>query len=386
MKKLCILPLFCACALLAGCATPPMPALTPAPTVAPAQLPDAQQTQPLVTAVACDPACPPSALAAQPDFPAELYALLANAALAGQDSVDLPEPVTDEQLDAVRQALLRRSPLFGTLRDVTRGGGNTLRIAYTTDDPAERTEQSARLENAARCVLSRTVAPGQTQLSAALALYKTLAQTVQPDDAAADALAYAYGFLLDQAGIENAVVVADDGSHAWNVLTIGGTSFHCDAQAEAERSGGQALRCFGLSDADVARRYGRESWTAEDGLPRACPESLLPELLDAPSADVDAAGSAVYFTAMEGNPGVYRLDLTNGEVLQTAQFAADSVAVLGGTVYCLRTEDRALCRFDTDGGQLRTALEGTRIASLRRAGDKLLYTREDDPEHAIPLG
>ena len=200
--------------------------------------------------------------------------------------------------------------------------------------------------------------------------------------------AYAYGFLLDQAGIENVVVTAGDGSHAWNVLTIGGVSFHCDVQTEAGLSGGQALTCFGLSDADVARMNGWNTWTTENRALVTCPESLMPELLDAPSADVDASGNAVYFTYMEGIPGVFRLDLATGEVLQAVQDAVDGVAVLGGSVYYLRTEDGALCCFHTEDGQVRTALEGVRVAAMRRVGGELRYVTADDPEqteHAISL-
>ena len=56
MKKLCIVSLLCACALLAGCTAPhlseqfavsdgsiPMPEITPAPTVEPVQQADALQ-------------------------------------------------------------------------------------------------------------------------------------------------------------------------------------------------------------------------------------------------------------------------------------------------------------------------------------------------------
>ena len=417
MKKLCIVSLLCACALLAGCTAPhlseqfavsdgsiPMPEITPAPTVEPVQQADAlQQGQALVADCAYDPACPPSALAAQPEFSLPLYTLLADAVRAGQDSVDLGQAdVPDEQLEAVRTALLSRN-IWGTLGDVTRGQDAQLNLTYSVEGADARAAQAQELDEAAQRLLERCVTPGQTQLSAVLSLYKALAQTVRLDYEAEDAgvygaltqgratdygFAYAYGFLLDQAGIENVVVTAGDGSHAWNVLTIGGVSFHCDVQTEAGLSGGQALTCFGLSDADVARMNGWNTWTAEDRALVTCPESLMPELLNAPSADVDAAGSAVYFTYMEGIPGVFRLDLATGEVLQAVQDAVDGVAVLGGSVYYLRTEDGALCCFHTEDGQVRTALEGVRVAAMRRVGGELRYVTADDPEqteHAISL-
>ena len=310
--------------------------------------------------------------------------------------------VPDEQLEAVRAALLSRN-IWGTLGDVTRGQGAQLNLTYSVEGADARAAQAQELDEAAQRLLERCVTPGQTQLSAALSLYKALAQTVRLDYEAEDAgiygaltqgratdygFAYAYGFLLDQAGIENVVVTAGDGSHAWNVLTIGGVSFHCDVQTEAGLSGGQALTCFGLSDADVARMNGWNTWTAEDRALVTCPESLMPELLDAPSADVDASGNAVYFTYMEGIPGVFRLDLATGEVLQAVEDAVDGVAVLGGSVYYLRTEDGALCCFHTADGQVRTALEGVRVAAMRRVGGELRYVTADDPEqteHAISL-
>lgn len=414
MKKMCIVSLLCACILLTSCTAPhlsesisgdsiPMPDLTPAPTVAPVQQPTAlQQGQALVTDVSYDPECPPSALAAQPDFSMPLYVLLADAVRAGQDSVDLGEmTVTAEQLEIVRHALISRN-VWGTLRDITRAEDGQLNLIYSTEEAEMRTAQVQELDSAVQRLLEQA-ASGQSQLAVALSLYKALAQNVHLDYIAEDmgiygaltqgratdyGFAYAYGFLLDQAGIENVVVTAGDGSHAWNVLTIGEATFHCDVQTEAGLSGGQALTCFGLSDADVARMNGWNTWTAEDHTLITCPESLMPELMGAASADVDAANNAVYFTGMEDMDGVFRLDLATGEVLQAMQDAASGVAVLGSDVYYLRAADSALCCFQTGDGQARNALEGVRVVSMRRVGSELLYVTADDPdgtEHAISM-
>ena len=144
MKKLCIVSLLCACTLLAGCTAPhlseqfavadgsiPMPEITPVPTVEPVQQTDAlQQGQALVSDYAYAPECPPSAQAALPEFSLPLYTLVADAVRAGQDSVDLGETdVSDEQLEAVRAALLSRN-IWGTLGDVTRGQDAQLNLTY----------------------------------------------------------------------------------------------------------------------------------------------------------------------------------------------------------------------------------------------------------------
>ena len=413
MKKMWIAVALCACVLVSGCSAPhlneefhlpdstiPMPEITPVPTVEPVvQESTLPQTQQVVGQITYQPGRVPSAFAGSENFSEALYVMLADSIRAGVDSVDLGAmQVTDAQFETVRQALLSRNP-WGTLSDVTRGEGTQVNITYTVADAAARTAQAQRFDEAAAYVLQSTVQPEYTQLSAALALYKTIAQTVEVDYEAEEAglygalvqgkatdyaIAYAYSFLLDQAGIENVVVTAEDGSHAWNVLTIGETSFHCDVQMEAGLNDGQALQGFGLSDADVARINGWNTWSSENSTLLTCPESLMPELMDAPCADVDAAGDAVYLAQMEGQSGVYRLDLSTGGVLQITGDAVRSLAVLGDDLYYLSETGTLYCH-NISSGQERDALEGVAVQSMSRHGGVLNYVCADGTEGSISL-
>ena len=98
------------------------------------------------------------------------------------------------------------------------------------------------------------------ELSAAISLYKVVAQTVQQDNEAQDCRLYSalvqglaqdssfyaesYSFLLDQIGVENAVVFSEDGEYAWNVLTLDGQSYHwrrADRSGARRRTGAELL-------------------------------------------------------------------------------------------------------------------------------------------------
>lgn len=413
MKRMWIVAVLCIGVLVSGCSAPhlstefhlsdstiPMPEITPAPTVEPAAqestLPQKQQT---VGQITYQPGRVPSAFAGSENFSEALYVMLADSIRTGMDSVDLGTmQVTDAQFETVRQALLSRNP-WGTLSDVTRGEGTQINITYTVTDAAMRTAQAQRFDETVAYVLQSTVQPEYTQLSAALALYKIVAQTVEVDYEAEEAglygalvqgkatdyaVAYAYSFLLDQAGIENVVVTAEDGSHAWNVLTVSGTSFHCDVKMEAGLNGGQALQGFGLSDADVAHINGWNTWASENSMLFTCPNSLMPELMEAPCADVDAAGDAVYFVQMEGQGGVYRLDLSTGGVLQIVEDAVRSLAVLGDDLYYLSETDTLYCH-NLSSGQEREALEGVAVQSISRQGSALNYLCKDGSEGTVSL-
>lgn len=413
MKKMWIAAVLSLCVLASGCSAPhlseefhladgsiPMPEITPAPTVVPETQESAlMQPQQYVGDIVYQPERVPNALADQQDFSQGLYVMLADSIRAGADRVDLGEmQVTDAQFEVVRRALLNRNP-WGTLSDIARGEGAQILLTYTLQDAQERTAQAQRFDETASYLLQSTVKPEYTQLSAALALYKMVAQTVQVDNEAEDtglygalvqgtatdyAMAYAYSFLLDQVGIDNVVITAEDGSHAWNVLTIGEMSFHCDVQMESGLNGGQALQGFGLSDADVARINGWNTWSSENSQLITCSESLMPELMQASCADVDAAGNAVYFAQLEGQSGVYRLDLSSGSVLQITDAPVRSVAVLGENLYYLTETGVLMCR-DIQGGQEREALEGVAVENMSRRAAVLNYICQDGTEGSFSL-
>lgn len=110
----------------------------------------------------------------------------------------------------------------------------------------------------------------------------------------------------------------------------------------------------------------------------------MPELTQASCADVDAAGNAVYFAQLEGQSGVYRLDLSSGSVLQITDAPVRSVAVLGENLYYLIEAGVLMCR-DIQGGQEREALEGVAVESVSRRAAVLNYICQDGTEGSFSL-
>ena len=176
------------------------------------------------------------------------------------------------------------------------------------------------------------------------------------------------------------MVFSEDGEYAWNVLTLDGQSYHCDAQTEAGLDGGQALSCFGLSDAQIAEKNGWNTWRSENETLLQCSKSLFEAVQQAPYADVDAAGCAVYFSKMEGREGVFRYDLNNGEVLEVQSVLPKQLAVLGENVYFINQDEQMLYRCRTTDGDLRQALENVPVSAIRRVGSELRYVTADDPD------
>lgn len=338
----------------------------------------------------------PSAFADGEKFSQELYSRLVEAIRQGADAADLSGvEATEAQFDGVRAFLLTRNP-WGTLNDVVRDADGNAKITYTTADVQERVTKAAEFDDAVTRLLDAAVPEGCSQLSAAISLYKVVAQTVQQDNEAQDCRLYSalvqglaqdssfyaesYSFLLDQIGVENAVVFSEDGEYAWNVLTLDGQSYHCDAQTEAGLDGGQALSCFGLSDAQIAEENGWNTWRSENETLLQCSKSLFEAVQQAPYADVDAAGCAVYFSKMEGREGVFRYDLNNGEVLEVQSVLPKQLAVLGENVYFINQDDQMLYRCRTTDGDLRQALENVPVSAIRRVGSELRYVTADDPD------
>lgn len=338
----------------------------------------------------------PSAFADGEKFSQELYSRLVEAIRQGADAADLSGvEATEAQFDGVRAFLLTRNP-WGTLNDVVRDADGNAKITYTTADVQERVTKAAEFDDAVTRLLDAAVPEGSSQLSAAISLYKVVAQTVQQDNEAQDCRLYSalvqglaqdssfyaesYSFLLDQIGVENAVVFSEDGEYAWNVLTLDGQSYHCDAQTEAGLDGGQALSCFGLSDAQIAEKNGWNTWRSENETLLQCSKSLFEAVQQAPYADVDAAGCAVYFSKMEGREGVFRYDLNNGEVLEVQSVLPKQLAVLGENVYFINQDDQMLYRCRTTDGDLRQALENVPVSAIRRVGSELRYVTADDPD------
>lgn len=407
MKKWCILCMLVMCVVLSACAAPhagqqedeasvdmvEMPEATPEPLQT-----DESDTTPMPNALAVgqvtyQPALAPSAFAGSEAFSNELYAMLVGSIRAGSDEVDTAAvQVTDAQFEGVRSFLLLRNP-WGTLTDITRDSNGMAKLSYLTQDVTERTDEANKFDGAVSLVLQNMVPEQSTELSASIALYKYVTQTVEQDYDAADGglynalvlgtgvdgtYAYAYSFLLDQVGVENTVVLSEDGSHAWNVLTIDGFSFHCDPQVEAGLNKGQALTCFGLSDRDMTLRNGWNTWTSENHTMLSCDNDLLGSVQEAPFADVDTLGNAVYYTLMDEQIGVFRYDLASREVLEVVSAQPAALAVLGEGVYYLDDADNLLYRYRTSDGDVQQVMEGVTLESIRRQGIELHYVQDDE--------
>lgn len=242
--------------------------------------------------------------------------------------------------------------------------------------------------------------------------------------------AYLYSFLLDQVGVQNEVVVCETGEHAWNLLTIDGRSFYCDPQMEAGLNGGQALQGFGLSGTDMAALNGWQTWQPESaadsestadsesgtdavnaapeaevaatetaapetgagsgaatGAGAAMPETetLLSPVRQANYADIDPAADAIYFDLMDGRAGIYRMDLSTGEVLDVIEAEPLALAVLGENVYYLDSADNLLYSYHTADGTILQAVEGVPMRSLRRVNTELRYVTQEDAEGLLSL-
>lgn len=251
--------------------------------------------------------------------------------------------------------------------------------------------------------------------------------------------AYLYSFLLDQVGVQNEVVVCETGEHAWNLLTIDGRSFYCDPQMEAGLNGGQALQGFGLSGTDMAALNGWQTWQPEGSADsgsgadsestvdpesgadsgsgadavNAAPEAeatatetaapevdtesgagtgagaetetLLSPVRQANYADIDPAADAIYFDLMDGRAGIYRMDLSTGEVLDVIEAEPLALAVLGENVYYLDSADNLLYSYHTADGTILQAVEGVPMRSLRRVNTELRYVTQEDAEGLLSL-
>lgn len=408
MKKICILAAVALCVALTGCTAPhlsaefevgsdviPLPDPTPQPTLQVEETPSPLPVSQSVGQVTYRPEAAPSAWMDSENFSTALYALLVESIRTGSEEASLGTlEVTQEQFEGVRTFLISRNP-WGTLTDITRSEEGEIKITYSTDDTQQRVEEAQRFDQAVTSVLQNLVPPESTQLSASVALYKYVAQTIEEDYEAEDGGLYSalvegkgvnqtyaltYSFLLDQIGVENTVVFSEDGAHAWNVLTMDGRSFHCDPQVEAGLNGGQALTCFGLSDASMAQKNGWNTWASENSTLLTCDSDILTGVQAAPFADVDAAGNAIYFSQMDGRNSVFRYDLSNAEVLEVVQVEPASLAVLGSGVYYLDNADSMLYCYDTQSGNVRQALEGVPLRSMRREGSQLLYVTQQDEE------
>ena len=418
-KRTGALALALLCLLLSSCAAPhrggafdvgsdvvPLPSATPHPTL-PAPPTPALPSASRVTASAYRPEAVPSAYAAREDFSTALYVLLTEAIREGKGDVDASMlTYTPEQFEGVRAYLLSRNP-WGTLTDVIADDvePGRLVLSYSLDDMDACKEAAARFDAAASAAIAACVPENATQLAAALSLYKYVAQTVtqnfeDEDFEAADAglysaiadgrgtdraYAYAYSFLLDQVGVQNAVVLSDTGEHAWNQVTIDGVTFYCDAQMEAGLSGGQALQGFGLSNADMTAFNGWGNGGLEDGAILEAGQTILPAAAEAACADVDAASGALYLDSLEGVPGVYRLDLDTGEVLQVLETPVRGLAVLGSDLYYLSEADSLLYCASVADGTLIQAPEGVALTAIRRVGSELRYTTAEETEGTLSL-
>lgn len=438
MKKVRFAALFAAvCLALTGCAAPhadgsfvvedgsiPVPEITPAPVQTPEEEPVAQMQS--VGQVAYEPMKIPSAFEGNEDFSAELYTLLTAAVRSGVETADMAAiTVTETQFNTVRRYLILRN-IWGNLADITKGEDGKIIISYSKkevpvieeaedgkkkdDKPAETpapveddVDTVKRFDDAAEMLLKTVVEPESTQLSAAIALYKHIAQCVVTDNedgelgmysalvqgkGTALSVANLYGFMLDQIGVKNVVVTSEDGSHAWNVLTIGESSFHCDLQMEAGLNDGQALNGFGLSDADVARTNGWNTWISENAALLTCAETLLPDVNAAKHADVDAAGNAVYFDGMGALPGIWKMDLAAGTVLQLTEEPVTALAVLGEHIYYVSEADSMMYSMRLDNGEVHPLIEGVAVTDMYRVGSELRYIAADDAtqsENAISM-
>ncbi|MGI5884921.1 MAG: hypothetical protein ACOX83_08160 [Candidatus Spyradocola sp.] len=418
MKKVWIALLVLCCVALCACTAPhrsdafivgsdvvPLPEATPQPTLQAPHTP-ALPSSASVTSSTYRPEVVPSAFASSENFSTALYVLLTESIRAGEGDADASAlSVTQEQFDGVRAFLLARNP-WGTLTDITLDDVEPGRIVltYSLDDPDECAAQAQRFDDAASAALSACVPENASQLTAASSLYKFVSQVISQNyvdenfEAADDGLysalvdgegvdrsfAYLYSFLLDQVGVENAVVLSETGEHAWNLLTIDGRSFYCDPQMEAGLSGGQSLRGFGLSGEDMAAFNGWETWTLENGAAQPETETLFPAVAQANFADVSPSEGALYFDAMDGRAGVFRMDLASGEVLDIVECTPKALAVLGENVYYLDSADNLLYSYNTADGAILQAVEGVPLRSMRRVGSELRYvTQEDESTESV---
>lgn len=392
---------------LAGCAAPhtqiplqtPMPTLSPTPEPTPTPTP-AQQlgNDTLAQAPSYSTYALPLDLRSGESFSTALYKLVMDAAAAGEKEVSLEGVnATAAQVDSVRAFVLARGQ-SAFLSDISLEE-NALALVYTSEDTTEIQQAAQDFDKAAQSILEECYQTGYTQLQCAMALYQYLGQHVEysyesMDDglygaivdkkAMANGYANAYAFLLDQFGIENALVSAPDKSHVWNLITIDGVSYHVDVTFGANLLKGQSLKFFGMNDAAAATALGYTGWTVSNGVADLetplCSSTRFEALQKAGRSDMDYAGNAVYMDAYEEAPGVSKLDLLTGEVSVVFSEQTDGIAVLDGLLYYLRNEDGYLYTLNLTTNETVQLFEGTKVTALERRGNVIYYSAEGQSE------
>ena len=324
--------------------------------------------------------------------------LVMDAAAAGETEVSLEGVnATAAQVDNVRAFVLARGQ-SAFLSDISLEE-NALALVYTSQDASQIQQAAQDFDKAAQSILEECYQTGYTQLQCAMALYQYLGQHVEysyesMDDglygaivdkkAMANGYANAYAFLLDQFGIENALVSAPDKSHVWNLITIDGVSYHVDVTFGANLLKGQSLKFFGMNDAAAATALGYTGWTVSNGVADLetplCSSTRFEALQKAGRSDMDYAGNAVYMDAYEETPGVSKLDLLTGEVSVVLSEQTDGIAVLDGLLYYLRNEDGYLYTLNLTTNETVQLFEGTKVTALERRGNVIYYSAEGQSE------
>ncbi|MDR2513947.1 MAG: hypothetical protein LBD02_01920 [Christensenellaceae bacterium] len=390
-------------ALLMGCAAPytelplqtPMPMVTPEPTPEPVLPSDSS-----VEIAAYDRGALPLSLKTE-SFPGELYEKMLAAASAGEEELDLSAENADEAaVKAARDYLLGRG-LVVSLSDILYEKG-ILSFSYDSADAAALQAGNAAFDEEAARILSFSVRAGMSKLECALSLYQSLSQLIELQPPAESSntplyaaivekkadfsgLAKAYGFLLDQFGIENLLVQADDGSYVWNIITIDQISYHVDLSFAASLEKGQTLRYFGMSDEQARAILGYGEWSGSDGLsdikPPICDSARFEALAKSTKGDADFAAHALYFLGYEGLEDVpVRLSLADGEIASPEMGKTAQFACLDGRLYFIAKEDGLLHVYDPEE-EWSGPLEGELSATvLLRRGDELLYAQEEGGE------
>lgn len=339
----------------------------------------------------------PQSLRSGEGFSTALYKQIVDASLTGEASVQVDvNQVSAAQMDGVRSFVLSRGRIQG-LTDISLEG-STLTLKYATEDKEAVKAAAEQFDLKAQEFLSQAYVEGMTTLELAMSLYQALAQRiVYSYDALDDSLyaaivnlegdsagyAYAYAFLLDQAGIENVVVISEDETHLWNVITVDGQSYHVDLTFNASLSEGQSIKFFGMNDDQAMLSLGHTRWTAAEGqgeqeVPQ-CSSDRFAALWTGERSDMDYSSHTVYTDEMQGER-VVALNLMNGEISAVLERPTNGFAVLDGVLYFIDAADGCMYSLVIESGEETQLFEGVKVVSLNRKGQQLHYSVEDDAE------
>ncbi|MEG1775768.1 MAG: DUF5050 domain-containing protein [Clostridia bacterium] len=323
----------------------------------------------------------------------KLYRRVFDALDQQQQDVDLSDfSPTQEQVDAVITALFDRFE-FVMLRGADYDPQTSKLHLDTKTSGEEARAQVQAFRDKVTYLLENVLAPEQTEVERVMALHQYFASTTQYSADAEDVgpygvmvkeqglctgYAYAMAYMLDQLGIENHLTNTDDGVHIFNTVLLDGKYYHMDATYESCSSDGAAFFYFGMTDEQARGNYG--AYTS--GNPNygayptpECSDNRFSYLRSFPTAQLYTPEHALYYTDMEQDNKLFRMDLrTNARTVVLDEPVMSLRLFQNQLFYQTMAQATELYRMDLNGQnaqKLNTGISVTRMRFIN--GELWLY-------------